>query len=664
MPKPAFVDPFEKPKGKAAFVDPFSGASQEQLRSAKPSTTAELPPGVDTPIVPFLQRLAKGEGLPIVGETAGGLAAARRSTPLGAAASALGGSGMEAMRQLIQQQQGMEEAPKTSLEAAKRIGGAGVKGAVGEYGGRKVFGLLSKLAAPYRKSLTEEGKTAIELVRGRGIVTPGEATSSRSLDILENIAEGSIFGGGRMAATKKATKDIITNTIDDFVAHIGPQTDRKILRTLLGDTIAKGKKTFEQVAEGWYKGLDRLAPSSTETIVERVPTSILDASGNPIYKAVSKQVQKGSVDIRGVKKMASGMKAFTETAKLGEGAKDFAKIIAKGDNLTFSEAHAFRTSLYEAADTPGLIGTTTSAELKKLASSVENSMERAARKEGGNAWEQFREISANYKTGSARFRNDLVTKLAKKDADLIVDTLLSTKEPINIEQVKNILLTTDKSVWPKVQNAFAGKIILDAKDPITNQLSAKKALEALSGFDRSGALKEFFPKNEIALIKKSLGGLHAIQEKGAEGTGRMAIQLMQAGAIVGAATGGVSFILTGDIGVGAGAGLTGGGLVILGGPAMLGRAFTNPRIAKFLSEGYTLGPGIREAAKFLARLETHAKAEGFKTMTYDQFQKMQSQKEQPSFFKRLSNLPMDIAPQASRARGLSEALGQRPKIRP
>lgn len=636
------------------------------IAGATPSTDTGIPTGVD-PITPFLQRIAKGEGLPLAGETAGGLLAAKRSTPIGMVASGAGGAGLEAMRQMLQAQQGMPEAPQTSTEAAKRIGGAGVRGAAGEFAGRKIFNLLSKFAAPFKGAVTEEGRTAIDLVGGRGVVTPGEATNTRMLDVLENVAEGSFFGGGRIAATKKNTKNILSNTVDDLVSSIGPQTDRKQLRSMISDTLASGKETFETISRGWYKGLDKLVPSTTETITERVNTGILDAAGNPIYKAVSKEVQKGPVDIRSIKKMASSFKSLAEKGGLGEGATEFSKIIQKGDNLTFTEAKELRTSLFTLADSPELVGKVPLAKFTQLAGAVDNAMEKAARKAGGSAWEDFRNISEAYKSGSGHFRDRLIRDLTKKDADLVVDTLLTTREPISIEHARKIITAGDQTLWPKVQNAFMGRVINEAKDPITGELSAKKALIALSDFEKSGAAKEFFPKGETEAIKKALGGLHAIQEKVTEGTGRIAIQLMQAGALAGALTGGVGFIFTGDMGTSAGAGISTGGLVILGGPAAIGRLLTNPTTAKWLSTGFTLGPGTREATKFLGRLSALAASEGFKTMTYDQYQKMQAKVGEKSFLQRLANLPTAIAPQASRAEEaglLSDTLRQPRKMRP
>lgn len=635
------------------------------IEEATNATDTRPPAGV-VPMTPFLQRLTEGGGMPLAGEAAGGLAAARRSTPVGMLASGAGGAGLEAMRQLLQAQQGMPEAPETSSEAAKRIGKAGLRGAAGELAGRKIFSLFSKIAAPFRSAVTKEGETAIDLVGSRGVVTPGEATNTRMLDILENVAEGSFFGGGRMAATKRNTKNILSSTVDNLVSSIGPHTDRKQLRGMISDTLASGKGTFEKVSRGWYKGLDKLVPSTTETVVERVNTGILDAAGNPIYKAVSKQVQKGPVDIQGVKKMATSFKSLAEKGGLGEGAKEFSKIIQKGDTLTFAEAKELRTSLFTLADSPELVGKVPLAKFTQLAGAVDNAMEKAARKAGGGAWNSFRDISEAYKKGSGHFRDSLIRDLTKKDADLVVDTLLTTREPISIEHARKIITSGNKTLWPKVQNAFMSRVITEAKDPITKELSAKKALTALSDFEKSGALKEFFPKGETEVIKKALGGLNAIQEKASEGTGKMVIQLMQAGALAGTIGGGVGFIATGDVRTGTGV-ISGGGLVILGGPAVLGRLLTNPTTAKWLSTGLTLGPGTREAAKFLGRLAVHATSEGFETMTYDQYQKMLAKADEKSFLQRLSGLPIDIAPQAARAEKaglLSDTLKQPRKMRP
>ena len=68
------------------------------------------------------------------------LGAGIRSTPFGMAASGVGAAGGEGWRQVGQRVFGSPDAPQTSGEAAKRMGGAFLRGSLGELGAKKVVG--------------------------------------------------------------------------------------------------------------------------------------------------------------------------------------------------------------------------------------------------------------------------------------------------------------------------------------------------------------------------------------------------------------------------------------------------------------------------------------------------------------------------------------------
>ena len=175
-------------------------ATQDEINSAVQGAfgSAPAPPQVQTPSIASPEAVEAGgvslaqavaqEGPQVAGGVAGGVAAmtvgATGLAPL-AGAVGLGAGAGEASRQLGQHLSGSLDAPKTSIEAAKRIGVA----ALTEGGFELVGGLVAKgfgkILAPFKSSMIPGLDDAAAQFKDKiqPVLLPHEATENRILDI-------------------------------------------------------------------------------------------------------------------------------------------------------------------------------------------------------------------------------------------------------------------------------------------------------------------------------------------------------------------------------------------------------------------------------------------------------------------------------------------------
>ena len=94
------------------------------------------------------------------------------------------------------------------LKRAAITGGTGAAGeAIGVVGNRVLFGGV------FRGSITPEGHHALALgLRG----TPAQLTRSRALDIMENVAEASLLGGGKIGKARQEAVDAAFDLVKEF----------------------------------------------------------------------------------------------------------------------------------------------------------------------------------------------------------------------------------------------------------------------------------------------------------------------------------------------------------------------------------------------------------------------------------------------------------------
>jgi len=139
--------------------------------------------------------------------------------------------------------------------------------------------------------------------------------------------------------------------------------------------------------------------------------------------------------------------------------------------------------------------------------------------------------------------------------------------------------TKDKEIREELISSIKGTILSDISgesNRIYRKLNANYLLKEFDKFGE-GTLKQIFEPSEIKNIRSLFNALEVAQRKtvGENVPGGMFIQLSQAGAIFGLASG----VMTAP------------SAAILLTPAIVGKMFTNPKIIGLMKKGFQLNPG-------------------------------------------------------------------------
>ena len=209
--------------------------------------------------------------------------------------------------------------------------------------------------------------------------------------------------------------------------------------------------------------------------------------------------------------------------------------------------------------------------------------------------ESWRGVNALYKGSKNSFQSTLMTKIINGDPDAVYTSLIKGKHALRIKEFKNLIFNTAvkegvlennlaaTKLWRKVQGEFFVDMIGRSIDGEAGILSAKSLLSKLKTFSGRGdrALNELFSNSPQILkdFKSFARTLELAQSKGIKGVpGGMLIQLMQASAIVKGSQAAAATVMFADGNV---SWLEAGGMgLILGGPKVIAKMFTDPNFMK------------------------------------------------------------------------------------
>lgn len=454
------------------------------------------------------------------------------------------------------------DAPTTSIEALKRIGGSALAGVGGEIGGAALTKAAFKVIKPRKfiKSVTPEGKEAIETLGPLGgLVAPAQATENRALDILENVAEGSIFGGGKITVSKKKTQAMAEQLVTDFAQSFKVGASKAQLGDIVKLTTTGSNEAFDKAAGGLFKKVDNLV------------------GGAPINTI---NLQKLVLEMQS-----------REKAGLGTATSILNKVSGKGNVMSFADAQALRSDLLAVGRTTTEIIPGKSAGIaKRLASELDTAMEQGARKLSPEGLEVWREADVFWKEGKELFNSQIMKKIASSDPDVIVDAILEIKNPVGIKRIRTLI--NNEKVWGDIQGQYVQGIVEKATD-IDSFVNGKKILQQMKVFGDEN-LKTFFPGGEHERLRKLARVLRTVERGQPTGIGGVAIQLVQPGAAISLATGTK----------------TKTALAILLGPLGIARAFSNKKVVDFILKGSKGVRTVAGTARFLTKLGAILTKEG------------------------------------------------------
>lgn len=224
---------------------------------------------------------AVGGGI-VAGLAASGIAEVTATAPL-AGIVAFGAGAGEAWKQLGQHLSGSLAAPKTSLEAAKRIGMLGIEQGAWEAVGGLFMKGAGKILAPYKKKMVEGATEVMEYFKDKikpVVLMPAEATESRALDLLHNISEASLVGGSSISKFKTERLKFFDDFADSMIDEFGERSDPTELGNLFVQSIENSRKVHAEAAGVLYNNV----AEEIGKIPERVEIIPFKGKGTVMFK--------------------------------------------------------------------------------------------------------------------------------------------------------------------------------------------------------------------------------------------------------------------------------------------------------------------------------------------------------------------------------------------
>lgn len=438
--------------------------------------------------------------------------------------------------------------------------GKGAGSAVGKARAR-LFGRK----APHVPSELESGAIeAQQLLLSRGAtLTPGQGVRKWFIDTLENIAEASFFGGGRVVRTRQqgvlAAMEALNEATPKMVANLGPDEMGVLL-----------SKAIENSAD--------VQRAMTRTAYKDVDIAIQQAGGYI------------GVDLRSTLQMARD--EIGEAAIGGDrSARGMLAIInhfEKDPIVSFQQADKLRSTMLSIARADDDLVPGIQKYAGKIAHYIDESMKASGRQAGPLGVEVVSRLEiarALSRFGKETFNDPLLARLMGKAApEQITRALFQGDNPTAVKRIMDILDNPDyrqaigdpEGLKRTIQGTYLRGVRQKAGEMLHGEIDPE-ALRKMIG-KAGGTFNQLFRNpQERKAIETSIRALELASKGASKGrSGAIFIQLSQAGALASAAERTI-------LGIGpAGDTRERAEGVILLGPAALALALTNRHVASFL----------------------------------------------------------------------------------
>ena len=489
----------------------------------------------------------------------------------------------------------------------------------------KIFGgrLMKFFRGNEGKALEDGAEAALKIAEaGGGTITPARLSNSKTIDLLENFAEVSFFGGQRIREAGEKGVEAVTGELSKFLNKQYLEGASKELLESEGKLI----KSFLQKAS--QEEIDDMLKVFLLQGREFYKTTVDGA-----YKALNKQVastvgnQAKIIDISNLKKVLKKQMGiyYGKNIPVSEGPINSIKkyINSLPNKVDFNTAKTIRTFLLGKTGAFQVGGTSVDEASKAVAGELQKAvlknMDQSIKtlvKEGKDA-DQIKKIQTLYSQanrlfaeGKETFNTKFITGLLAGDSagmtktgldisDAIFQNFVKAGKPTRIKALYELLqngvtkkiITQEAAdqIKNKVQGQFILNVVGPNTDSVTGVINAKKVLDEVSGFKGKGRgiIDALFKGNEksLNLFQNYLKALNLAQKRGiGSQQGGLALfsgQVKSAAQIAGGGFG-LGFVFSGGD-VGSGTTLAAASpLLILGGPAMIARAFSNPKFVNNL----------------------------------------------------------------------------------
>jgi len=322
-------------------------------------------------------------------------------------------------------------------QPARTAGIAGATGVVGEGLGTGMVAIGGKMFAPLKNKLEEGAEWAIKALEKRGaLLTPGQASRSKLIDVPEGISEAPIIGGVKLMRKKKEAKAVADQMAKEYAESISAKMDIADSDALIQSYIA-GVSEHSKV------------------------------QGGALFKKVDEAYDTATVGMESVKDLADKMLSEARGLKSPEAKKLLNEIIEQADSMSFSDAQALRSDLVNIGrlSEREVVAGKTQAIGKRLAGAVDKAMEKTAGDLGPEATALWREANAFWKNYRSSFNDTVVKRVMHGNTDGVFNYIMKSGKPDAIAKIKSLILkdvgelTNGKEVWTKIQGQWAHEAI-------------------------------------------------------------------------------------------------------------------------------------------------------------------------------------------------------------
>lgn len=553
-------------------------------------------------VAPMSGAMIGGARGAMMGAPAGPLGAAIGGVA-GAGLGAFGGEGINLLTEQVKSLFGSGQGPSAS-EAVSRLGQSANAGMIGEVLGQAGFQVLTpvmrRLAAPLRnKQATHANEALTEFPASEGAVLPSEISESRLLNIAENIAEGSILGGSRIAQVKQTRETLAEQKVLDVLNTLGERVGKRTSGRGVHAARATAIKQFRANEKAAYGAFEEVAsdvpvatPSLNKYLAElrgETQTALLPNAGYEAANRISKMAIESGPEVQ--KLMLGGVdvaKNLSEKtlALIPQASKPSTTVTATQFQQTISDLGKLVRGLERSAKMdPSRYNAQLGTAKRVLALAKEDMRTSLAVKPvAAEAYEAATQLSYE---GNKRLFNDTMLDLAKKAPEKIVGRLMRPDNSSAIDLVR-------EAVGPEA----LGPIQREAADLLiqrkvgSNTISWTATAKKIQSMGEE-TLSAMFPDGQAKRIQDFAQLMVKLQNRPAQGIGRVGILLTQWGAVAG--------VMSGTF--------TAPSMGVLLTPPILSRIMASPTGLKWLTIGLKNPAGSPQAVRAGAQLMTFIQAE-------------------------------------------------------
>ena len=512
----------------------------------------------------------------------------------GLAGAAVGGLSGEAVYQglnFIGEKLGLVTPTDQSAEdVVRELAESANEGVMFEAFGQGLVGTLAPIARrllkPLRARLTQYADDALhEFPPNEGqAFLPSEVSESRALNIAENVADGSIFGGGRIVevqatravraeskvagtleslapavpearAATQAGKTATRSINDAIIAFRGEEAPAWRAARQLADPIPlqQTPETTAFVAQLTGREAGALAPNAGVRAARRVADLVGETAMADLPESVQLAVRQALVEQGGTAAQISAGQFTKTVSDLGKLERAL-KVAASRDPSKYNSQLGIVKKLL----------TTAKADLRAT-------LERASPKALA-AYEKAVMIS---KLGNDRLYNKAVLDVVNKSPAQVAGLLLRKN---NSEAIGLVTKAVGESNMQPLRRVALEKIM--QPDAVTREINWQHVSRQLQSVG-DDTLSALFPRGQAAHLRKLSTLMNNLNRKPVSGVGRVGIMLTQWGAVAG--------VFSGTFTVPSGA--------ILLGPWAMARIMASPAGARYLTRGIQTPLGSREGIR-------------------------------------------------------------------